>query len=230
MNILSLDTATTTLHLGLKGENFYEERLIKDSLQHSDEMLSIIKALLASHNLGLKDLNLLIATRGPGAFTSLRIGMATLKGFSLALDIPVVTVPTLDALAETVAFADIPVITAIDAKKRRYYLAVYRNGKAEIEAMDGNAEDLIDYVNKEDKVLVTGPDAAAFAAKLIALEPRAKVLVDGESERNTSSALIRLGLEAFETRGADDIGQGPVYIRRSDAEEALIAKQKGESK
>ena len=49
-------------------------------------------------------------------------------------------------------------------------------------------------------------------------------MLDTESPRNISRALIKLGLEKLETKGADDIGEGPVYIRRSDAEEALMKK------
>ncbi len=226
MNVLALDTSTNTLHMALKGEGFYEERMISESLQHSDAMLGKIKALLSLHNLELKDLNLLLCTRGPGAFTSLRISMSTLKGFSVALNIPLVTVPTLDVLADVVSFFPGAILPVIDAKKNRYYLGLYKNNASVIKSLDGNAENLIEFVNKEESVLVTGPDCNVFAQKLLALSPTAKIFVDNEEKRNCCQSLIKLGIASYEERGADDIGQGPVYIRRSDAEEALLQRQK----
>lgn len=228
MNILSLDTSTTTLHLALRGNGFYEERLISSTSKHSDNMLSIIKDLLKSHNLEIKDLNLLLCTRGPGAFTSLRVGFATMKGFSLALGIPLISIPTLDVLANNVRFFPHKVITVIDAKKKRYYLGIYRQGKPVIKSLDGNAEDLLPYLSENDKVLVTGPDAKVFSEKLKSLSPKLEVMTDNIEERNNCNSLIELGLVAYENGLLDDIGQGPVYIRKSDAEEALLSK--GEKK
>ncbi len=228
MNILALDTSTNTLHLAIKGDDFYEERMISEKLQHSDAMLGKIKELLALHELEIKDLNLLLCTQGPGAFTSLRISMSTLKGFSVALGLPLVTVPTLDVLSDIVSFFPGAILPVIDAKKNRYYLGLYQDGQSVIKSLDGNAENIIDSVNKMERVLVTGPDCQAFAKKLLALEPSAQIFVDNEEKRNCCQSLIRLGLEQFEKRGADDIGQGPVYIRRSDAEEALLQKKNKE--
>lgn len=226
MTLLALDTSTSTLHLAIKGDDFYEERMIFDSLQHSDAMLGQIKALLKDHNKTLKDLDLLFCTRGPGAFTSLRIGMATLKGFALALDIPLVTIPTLDVIANSVKFFPGAIIPVIDAKKKRYYLGFFNSELSVIKSLDGNAEDLISLVNKEPSVLVTGPDAKAFAEKLNALNPTSTVITDNAIVRNYCQSLIELGLKAYEENGADDIGQGPIYVRKSDAEEALLIRQK----
>ena len=58
------------------------------------------------------------------------------------------------------------------------------------------------------------------------LDPEACIIVDPEAPRNISKALLALGLEKYRSKGADDIGEGPVYIRRSDAEEALERKIK----
>ena len=73
--------------------------------------------------LGLQGLALSI---GPGSFTGLRVGAATVKGLALALGLPVAAVPTLDALAANLPFADAPVCTLLDARKGEVYFCLYQ--------------------------------------------------------------------------------------------------------
>jgi tRNA threonylcarbamoyladenosine biosynthesis protein TsaB len=63
---------------------------------------------------------------GPGSFTGLRVGVATAKGLGLALGLPVAPVPTLDAMASLLPFADAPVVPILDARKGEVYLSLYR--------------------------------------------------------------------------------------------------------
>lgn len=227
MNVLSCDTSTSTLQLALESAKGLEEVMLTD-FQHSEGLLGEIDRILTSHGLGTRDLDLLVCTRGPGSFTSLRIAMATLKGIALAGDIPLVSVPTLQVMASCFHIEGLATVVAIDAKKRRYYLGLYRDGKALCPDIDGNAEDLVQALAGEDEVVVTGPDALAFSQKLSSVLPGLRLIVDEEQPRPLGHMLIELGKQRYEEVGADDIGQGPVYIRRSDAEEALLAKKSQE--
>ena len=230
MNILAVDTATSTLHLALYTTEGLDELMI-EHFQHSEGMLEEIVKLLESRKLEIKDLDLLVCTRGPGSFTSLRISMATLKGFSLACGIPLVSVPGLEAIARAFSIEGLVTVACIDAKKKRYYLGLYRDGEQITPDMDGNAENLVPYLEGEKTAVLTGPDAKAFAPRLQALLPDLKLIVDTENIRPLGHVLINMGTRQFEKAGPDDIGQGPVYIRRSDAEEALIQRQmKGDEK
>lgn len=224
MKVLAVDTSTAILHIALLNDDNLDVRMIKKDGQHSEELLSEIKSILRESNISFKDLNLLVATRGPGSFTSLRIGFSTLKGISLALGIPLVSVPTLQVIAE--ATPDYPAIkiSVIDAKKKRYYIGIYKDGKL-IKDLDGNAEDILDEIKNESSILVTGPDATAFSNKLSALiDPKVKIITDDQCFRPLGGVMVKLGIDQYHSQGEDDIGQGPVYIRRSDAEEALLKK------
>ena len=225
MNILSLDTSTQTLSIALQTDNSYEERLISGNFSHSEDLLSEIESILSRAGLMLKDLKLLIVTKGPGSFTGLRIGMASLKGISSALNIPIVSIPTLLCIENAAGLYKGAIISVIDAKKKKFYLRMSCNGNVIAEDRDGNAEDLLPYLKGYYEVLVTGPDAEIFSEKLKAITD-ITVLTDTLSPRNLSRSLIKLGLEKLEKEGADDIGEGPLYIRRSDAEEALLSKQR----
>ena len=127
MNVLSCDTSTSTLQLALESAKGLEEVMLTD-FQHSEGLLGEIDRILTSHGLGTGDLDLLVCTRGPGSFTSLRIAMATLKGIALAGGIPLVSVPTLQVMASCFHIEGLATVVAIDAKKRRYYLGLYRDG------------------------------------------------------------------------------------------------------
>lgn len=227
MNILACDTSTSTLHLALATKRGMDEIMIED-FQHSEGLLDEILKMLKERGLEIKDLDLLVCTRGPGSFTSLRIAMSTFKGFSLACSIPLVSIPTLKAISKTYSIEDVATLAVIDAKKKRYYLGLYRNGEALIEDVDGNIEDILSSLEKEDVIAITGPDSLVFGERLKEAMPEKKIIIDTEVPRPLGHILVELGLEQFKEVGADDIGQGPVYIRRSDAEEALLAKQKGE--
>ncbi|MBR1938397.1 MAG: tRNA (adenosine(37)-N6)-threonylcarbamoyltransferase complex dimerization subunit type 1 TsaB [Spirochaetales bacterium] len=232
MNVLSVDTSTNVLHLALRSDNGFEERMLSLPMQHSERLLMEIKELAKRQSLTLKDLDLLVCTRGPGAFTSLRIGMSCLKGISVALDKPMVSVPTLKALSLASGASEDAILTVIDARKKRFYLGLYdREGNALMEDIDGNAENLVDRLSNFSSIYITGPDAKLFSTKLKPLlVDNQKLIVDNIDIRPLGLVLIDMGIKQYENKGADDIGQGPVYIRRSDAEEALLEKLKGEEK
>ena len=175
----------------------------------------------------MKDLDLLAVSKGPGSFTGLRIAMASMKGIASALSIPLVSVPTLDAISASVGIYPGAILSVIDAKKKKFYMSMKKNDEIIIEDRDGNAEDVIQALKKEDMpILITGPDALLFSEKIMEIDDSIPIMTDPYAPRNLSKAIISLGLEKYRTKGADDIGEGPVYIRRSDAEEALEKRMK----
>ena len=88
--------------------------------------MSAVDRVLADCGLAPADLDGLAVSVGPGSFTGLRVGLATVKALAMALDLPVAAVPTLDALASRLPFADAPVCPILDARKAEVYLSLYR--------------------------------------------------------------------------------------------------------
>ena len=227
MNILSADTSTQILSIALKTESAYEERLVNGRFSHSEDLLPEISSLLSRAGITMQDLELLIVSKGPGSFTGLRIGMASMKGISSALSVPLVSVPTLDAIPEAAPISPGAVLSVIDARKRKFYLSLKKGDDILIPDCDADPADIIGYLKDEEiPVLITGPDALLFSEKITELDEAVPFITDPEAPRNISRALISLGLRKYRTSGPDDIGEGPVYIRRSDAEEALERKMK----
>ncbi len=222
MNILAFDTSSDYISIALRTERSYEERLIK-GLSPSENLLHETYSLLGNAGIRISDIELAAVTKGPGSFTGLRIAMASAKGLASALSIPLVSVPTLDAMARAVSFYPGPILPALDAKKKRFYFSLRKGDQVIIPDRDGNAEDIMETLRGlGERILVTGPDAELFSSRLAAAG-FCDFITDRE-KRNLSQSIIELALIRLESQGPDDIGEGPVYIRRSDAEEALIRK------
>ena len=126
MIILATDTSSQALSVAIKTDTFFEERTsVGRSVQHSERLVPTITELCKDAGISTKDIELLACTRGPGSFTGLRIGMSALKGMAYALSKPLVSVSTMEVLANAVPCFDGAIVTVMDAKKQRWYLAAF---------------------------------------------------------------------------------------------------------
>ena len=226
MNILACDTSTEVMHLCLyrteEGKApFYEMLVARYGNRHSELLVPRVLDLCNRNAIAMKDLDLLVCTSGPGSFTGLRIAMSTFKGISLATGIPLVSIPTLEVYHQYIAASEQAVLLVMDAKKKRFYSALYENGMRCMEDIDADVEQIEHLMAPFSRILISGPDAALLAEKLSdATSP--KVVIDTTLKANLSVVLAEMGKERFEEAGADDIQKGPCYIRKSDAEIALL--------
>ena len=230
MNILATDTSSQALCVAIKTDSYFESRTSEGrSLQHSEKLMPTVLELCRNAGIETKDIDLFACTRGPGSFTGLRIGMAAFKGMAYAAGKPLVSVSTMEILANCIPCFDGAIVTVLDAKKQRWYLGAFEkqtSGKATrlLPDTDGTEADLAQVLAPYSRILVTGPDAQAFAMKLAALFGDKQIITDNTSGETRARTLISCALDRFETDGPDDIGQGPVYLRKSDAEIALEEK------
>nr|WP_296154906.1 tRNA (adenosine(37)-N6)-threonylcarbamoyltransferase complex dimerization subunit type 1 TsaB [uncultured Peptoniphilus sp.] len=126
MKILSFDTATmeTTCAVVEDGKVLATSS-INSRLSHSETLIAMIEAMLTSLSLRMKDLDMIAVGVGPGSFTGLRISVVLAKIFAKTLDIPVVGVSTLSALARQVAESGV-VVPVFDARRKRVYTAQFK--------------------------------------------------------------------------------------------------------
>lgn len=127
MKLLAVESATLSGGAALlDGDRLLGEITLNIAITHSERLLAAVDRLLADCGMAAADLEGLAVSVGPGSFTGLRVGLATVKGLAMALDLPVAAVPTLDALAARLPFADAPVCPILDARKGEVYLSRYR--------------------------------------------------------------------------------------------------------
>jgi tRNA threonylcarbamoyladenosine biosynthesis protein TsaB len=134
MRILAIETATRAGGVALlEGGRVVGQSLLDIALTHSERLMAMVDRLLQDCRWSPTDLAGLAVSIGPGSFTGLRVGAATAKGLALALGLPVASVPTLDALAANLPFADAPVCPLLDARKGEVYAALYHARGAAME-------------------------------------------------------------------------------------------------
>jgi tRNA threonylcarbamoyladenosine biosynthesis protein TsaB len=182
--------------------------------------MGAIEYCVAEAGLKAADLDLLACAGGPGSFTGLRIGLATVKGLSLGLSKPFVTVPTLDALAADWEGAAPVIVPLIDAKRSHFYFAVYERGRQAAGPFDYGIERVLELTHAYPEVLFVGPDSDMIESSL---SEHSGFRVATERRRAPIAAMARLAVGIFEGGGPGRPDAGLMYLRASDAEEAQSA-------
>lgn len=226
MLILGLDTATTTASVALvEGEELVAEGILNIPLKtHSQKLLPVLARLLRGAGLEMEDVDAFAVSAGPGSFTGLRIGLATGKGFAQALSKPLITVPTLDALAYNYYFPGALICPLLDAKQGLLYTALYRGEAAgpqrQTDYLALPAAKVAQHLlAQEGLVILLGDGIELLGKGILAQLGKRAFVVPAASRLPRASSVAFLGLQALEDnpRG-DPLAVEPLYVRRSAAE------------
>ena len=233
--ILAMDTATPVLSAALIAGERRWYREADAGLGHSELLLDMADGLLKEAGMRPEDLEAVACMRGPGSFTGLRIGFSAAKGMALALGIPLIACPTLDCMAYPWSPWPALVLPLLDAKKGRFFTALYAGERRVSEEMDADLESIVRLIHsaaKEDAeaVLLTGPDAPLFLSRL----------KEGGAEGKERPFMDRLRLDPLCRKGRglelaavakrkiimnneeNDVLSAPEYLRESDADTKFI--------
>jgi len=158
MKILALDTTTRAGSVALVVDGrVVDERAGDASRSHAERLPGEIVALAAAHDLAIADVDLFAVASGPGSFTGLRIGIATMQGLAFVHRRPLAGVPALDALAQrgSEGLAAGTIVAAwMDAHRREVFAALYR-------VEDGRGVDRAASPRPVELVEIEGPTAGA---------------------------------------------------------------------
>jgi tRNA threonylcarbamoyladenosine biosynthesis protein TsaB len=236
--ILAIETATTACSTALCAADgsVVAERVALDGPAHSQLLLPFVRETLAEAGVGWDDVDTVAAGLGPGAFTGLRIGIATARALAHAGEhVRLAGVPTLSALAVTLARApemtpDRRLAPLVDGRRREVFAAVFeqdRDGRVrQVEDVAAvPAADLADWLGARGDV-VTGGDGAALYAALLppSARPAAGVLSPTAAMVGRAVACGAPGL----VRGPDAVL--PIYGRAPDASHWHGAAPAGEGR
>lgn len=122
--ILALDTSTQTATIAIYGgeEGVVSELTWRSSSHHTVELAPYLDLLLRRNPKGLDGIAVAL---GPGSFTGLRVGLSLAKGLALAQEIPLIGIPTLDALAYSQSHQPLPICALLQAGRGRICAALY---------------------------------------------------------------------------------------------------------
>jgi len=192
--ILNIETATTNCSVSLSklGETFALNEDFEKQYSHAERLHVYIDTLLKKNNIKRSQLNAIAVSKGPGSYTGLRIGVSAAKGLSFALDIPLISVSTLQALAKQVKISNGVIIPMLDARRLEVYSAIFDanyNTLRNIEAQIIDAEAYSDYLNngkvyfigngvEKTKSLITHKNAIYIEDKLPSANEMAMLAYD----------------------------------------------------
>ena len=127
MKLLALDSSGLVASVAvLEDDSLLAEYTVNYKKTHSQTLLPMLDTVAQMIELNLNDLDAIAIAAGPGSFTGLRIGSATAKGLGLALNKPLIAVPTVDALAYNLFGTDKLICPIMDARRAQVYTGIYR--------------------------------------------------------------------------------------------------------
>ena len=216
MKILGIDTSSSSLSVAVMDDDLLKgEFTLNHNLTHSEQMMPLLDSLLSHLELKMSDIDLIGVSVGPGSFTGIRIGVAAANAMAMALDIPVVGISSLEAMAYTAGETAYTIVSTFDAQRDRFYFNAYRFENSELKALEAEdvleKEDLIKKLESYDKVLLLG-DAVFINEELplnVKKAKRAVRYVRASSVCELAHRDYLLGKTGFAV---------PVYLRKSQAE------------
>jgi tRNA threonylcarbamoyladenosine biosynthesis protein TsaB len=238
MIILGIDTATTAASAAI----VEDERLVTEETgdgfqgrgngttphrgNHAEILLPLIDKLLETAGLRLTDLSALAVAIGPGSFTGLRIGLSTVKGLAYGSETPVVSVPTLAAVAARVNDGDGFICSFLDARKKEVYAALfYRRGKTlervsdDVAATPENVVEAVRRLTRGEPCHFIGDGARTYASTVKESFGESGRLTIGDNYPTVASAVAFLAEEKLLRQERDPVGPlVPLYLRPSEAE------------
>jgi tRNA threonylcarbamoyladenosine biosynthesis protein TsaB len=133
MKVLALETSSKRFSLATgDGQQIVKSRTMVLNKILSDSIVPAINRILTDSRLTLAKLDAVVIGLGPGSFTSLRVGLATVKGLAFAADKPVIGIASLDAIALNVGQTDEQICVLCDARRNMVYACLYENVKGKL--------------------------------------------------------------------------------------------------
>ena len=230
MKVFAMDTSSITATVAvLSDEKLLGEYSVSDKLTHSQTILPMSDELLKSLNLKISDIDVFSVCVGPGSFTGLRIGMATVKTFSQALSKPIIGISSLDAIAYSFFGTDNTIICPIvDARRDEVYNALYVNGNKTVADRALHIDTLLDDL-KGKKVIFAGDGAILHKDRILSyVEENWSIAPQNMILAKASSVAYCAYLKAQKGDYDDCYALEPVYLRKSQAERELEERQKSD--
>lgn len=231
MKVLAIDTSTMMATVAVTDEDkILGSYSLNQDMTHSEKLVPMVEQVLSNLNIKIEDIDLYAVGLGPGSFTGLRIGLATVKAWAHLFDKPLVGVSSLEGLAYNLAYNEL-VVPMIDARRSRVYTAIYSWQAGQLkEVMPVSLleiDELLEKLKGYPKITVNGDGALLYKDKLEeGLGDKLEFAHPGQLYSQASS-ICKLGLDKYKSGQRDDyFTLAPDYFRPSQAERELQDREK----
>lgn len=228
MIILSLDSTSVTASVAISENGVVlAENFINNGLTHSQTLMPLVEKTLIDSNKNIKDVDLFAITNGPGSFTGVRIGIASVKGMADAMNKKCIAVSTLEAIAEPLKNEDSIACAVMDARCNQVYTAVFDGGNRLCEDKAILIDDLGEELKQYNKKIVFIGDGAELCYNKLCEILTDSQLADENIRYVHASSICRMAEEKAKNDEEliDSANLVPFYLRVPQAERELNNKK-----
>lgn len=216
--ILNIETATTvcSVTLAQDGEEVLTKELKSEKFSHSENLNVFIESIFNESDYSIQDLDAVAVSKGPGSYTGLRIGVSTAKGLCYALDVPLISIDSLESLAylslqNTNNFKFDYIIPMFDARRMEVYSAVYTNDLIQVEEIKAEvieSDSYLDFINSGN-VLFLGPGAEKCQPNFVSKNVHFDLSIDVSAK-----GMVELAEQKYNRDDFEDVAYfEPFYLK-----------------
>lgn len=242
MRILALDSSGLVASVAVvdsseSGEELIAEYTVNYKKTHSQTLLPMLDEVSKMIELDLSTVDAIAVAAGPGSFTGLRIGSATAKGLGLALNKPLIHIPTLEGLAYNLCGSSDVVCPIMDARRGQVYTGIYRFEDDKLIVLEDqmaiSIEELGEKLKKYDnKVVFLGDGVPVFKERLTdaIMKDREIAFAPANVNRQRAASVGALAIRYYEAGKIETAAEHqPDYLRVSQAERERKERLKQET-
>jgi len=219
MRVLALDTSTLAGSIALLEDNQLRAGITLNlKRKHTERLLPSLDWLFSELGISPEKIDLLGVGIGPGSFTGLRVGLATAKGLALSLNLPIIGISSLFALAWQVRFWSGKILALLDARKGQVFAQFFQGGDNLTIISEPRAifpSQLIEEIT--EPTLAVGEGFRAYSE--IFSQKKNLIYAGEEFDYPRAEIIAHLAYERFQKGERDSLDElVPLYLRPSDAE------------
>ena len=233
MKLLVLDSSGLVASVALiEDDQLIAEYTTGNKLTHSQTLLPMLDEVIKRTSFEIEDIDAVAVAKGPGSFTGLRIGAATAKGLGLALDKPIIPVPTVDGLAYQLFGTSMIICPMMDARRKQVYTGIYRFEEHQLmtlkEQWAAPIEELLEELNQRGEMVTFLGDGVPVFRELIAEKLQVPYsFAPAHVNKQRAAAVAALGSIYYkEGRTETAMEHIPEYLRVSQAERERAEREK----
>lgn len=233
MKILALDSSGLVASVAIvENDVTIAEYTVNYKKTHSQTLLPMLDEIKRMIELDLNSIDAIAVASGPGSFTGLRIGAATAKGLGLALDLPIIPVPTVDSLAYNLYGSEKIICPLMDARRNQVYTGLYTFEGGALVTIESQCvvdiAEIVGRINEIGKVVIfLGDGVSVYKEKLAELTKVRYDFAPSCCNRQRAACVAALGEKLYQSGILQTAAQHtPDYLRLSQAERERNQKSK----
>lgn len=234
MKILALDSSGIVASVAIvEDDTLLAEYTVNYKKTHSQTLLPMLDEVVKMTELDLNSIDAVAISAGPGSFTGLRIGSATAKGLGLALKKPLISIPTVQALAYNLYDVEGLICPIMDARRNQVYTGIYRYENHKMvtveDQMAVSIDELLEKLNLyKEKVTFLGDGVPVFQTRIEEILQVPYSFAPAHMNKQRAGAVAALGVQYYLEGNIQTAAEhAPDYLRVSQAERERAEREAG---